>query len=505
MRVILTEFKQETNSFSPVVCGMDFFEIGGIRYGQDILNTYWRINSEVKGMVDVLGEAGVEIIPSVSMRSWSSGPVERKVVDFYLEKLSACVKEAGKIDGIILSLHGGMQLTDEDDGIGVILETARALAGEKAIITASTDYHANITLKCIANANAITGYHTYPHVDFMETGARAARLMVKALKGEPVCLAQVKLPMIHQAEACMTTEGPMKKVMDYAFQVTAEKGIYDFSVYQMQPWLDVYEGGAAVLAAADTFENAQATALAIAEKYWSLREELKYKLYPLDEILHKAGDNTSGKPVILSDSADSPSAGSTGDSTAVLSRLIELGMDIPTLINIGDPAVPLEAEKTGVGNTGTFTMGAKWDTARYKPLTIKAYVKEIHDGFVTMPTRGTSGGRPLVKLGKTAILCHGNITIVVFTHPGLNYCTEGYTAFGLDPALAKLVVVKSATQYREQYSAYTDLMYNVDTPGASSANLFSFDFKHLPRPVYPFDDVSTFKVKQVNLGRKQFD
>jgi microcystin degradation protein MlrC len=309
--------------------------------------------------------------------------------------------------------------------------------------------------------------------------------------------------MIHQAEACVTTEGPMKKIMEYASRVTAEQGIYDFSVYQMQPWLDVYEGGAAVLAAADTFENAQTQALAIAEKYWSIREELKYKPYPLDEILQKAKDNTSGKPLILSDSADSPSAGATGDSTVVLSRLIELGMDIPTLINIGDPAVPLDAEKTGVGNTGTFTMGAKWDTARYKPLTITAYVKEIHDGFIMRSNKGASGGKPPVKLGKTAVLCHGNITIVASTLPGLNYSTEGYTAFGLDPALAKLVVVKSAAQYRGPYSAYTDLMYAVDTPGASSADLFSFDFKHLPRPIYPFDDVSSFTVKQVNPGRKQ--
>jgi len=327
--------------------------------------------------------------------------------------------------------------------------------------------------------------------------------MLKSLKGKPVCLAHVKLPMIHQGEACMTTEGPMKKVIDYATEVTAEKGIYDFSVYQMQPWLDVAEGGATVLVVAESFEKAKIKALLIAKKYWSLREKLKFKLYPLDEVLLKAKENASGKPIVLSDAADSPSAGSTGDSTAVLSRIIELKMDIPALISVGDPLVPQEAEKVGIGNTGTFTLGAKWDKRRYNPLTIKAYVKELHDGLVTMPKKPGSAGRPSVNLGKTAVLCHGNITIVVSTSPGLNYSAEAYTAFGLDPAIAKLVLVKSAAQYREEFSHYTDLMFNVDTPGASSSNLFIFDFKHLPRPIYPLDDVSSFKVKQVNFGRKQ--
>ncbi len=36
----------------------------------------------------------------------------------------------------------------------------------------------------LQHTNAMTVYHTYPHVDFFETGSRAAQLLLRVLAGE---------------------------------------------------------------------------------------------------------------------------------------------------------------------------------------------------------------------------------------------------------------------------------------------------------------------------------
>ncbi len=65
----------------------------------------------------------------------------------------------------------------------------------------------------------------------------------------------------------------------------------------------------------------------------------------------------------------------------------------------------------------------------------------------------------------------------------------------------RLVIVKSATQYKTAYRKFTTLFYPADTPGASSANLTALPFDKLPHPFWPFDDVECFD-KTVLFARR---
>ena len=86
----------------------------------------------------------------------------------------------------------------------------------------------------------------------------------------------------------------------------------------------------------------------------------------------------------------------------------------------------------------------------------------------------------------------GSIDIVVYCRMANSSDPQCYRAFGLDPARYRLVVVKSATQYKLPYSKFTRLFYPTDTPGSSTANLRRLPFRRIPRPFYPFDDMQTF-------------
>ena len=61
---------------------------------------------------------------------------------------------------------------------------ARNVLGPDRPIVMSLDLHANITRRMVELADAIVGYHTYPHVDMFEVGQKAARLMLRILNGE---------------------------------------------------------------------------------------------------------------------------------------------------------------------------------------------------------------------------------------------------------------------------------------------------------------------------------
>lgn len=484
MKFLIARFVQESNSFSAENSDMDAFVKGGIFEGDEMLAFSKRSNIETTGFYDVLHEAGAQIVPSVAMRSINScGFVEDEPNRYFLDRLTRDIQNSMPLDGVLLSYHGATLLRNSDDGLGDVAQTVRSLIGAHALLAVTTDYHANVTEKAVKHADYICGYQTYPHIDFYETGARAARLCVASCRENArFYMAQAKLPLLLQAEASQTTTYPMREVMDHARRVCGEDGLLDYSVYQMQPWLDVYEGGSAVLTVARDRDKAISACRRIAQKYWEVRRDIVYKLEDMDRVIDTALANGSRKPVIMSDSADSPSAGATGDSTEVLSRLLERRVDIPVILTVVDKEVPLEAERVGVGGRGVFFIGGKVDTKRFQPVRIEAYVKAIHDGNFVF-----TGGLPTV-VGKTVILQCGSLTILCFQKPCYHFDPCVYLAFGIDPAQASLVVCKSATQYRAHYAPYSDLMYTIDTPGAASANLHTFEFKHLPRPIFPFEE-----------------
>ena len=51
-------------------------------------------------------------------------------------------------------------------------------------IVVSLDLHGILTDRMLEHSDAIVAYHTYPHVDFFETGQRAARLLLRIVAGE---------------------------------------------------------------------------------------------------------------------------------------------------------------------------------------------------------------------------------------------------------------------------------------------------------------------------------
>src|SRR5262249_2649796 len=151
------------------------------------------------GALDVLqAEPNLELRPTFGARGITSGgTIDGADFERLAGELLGAIRQAGPVDGAYLALHGAMASTLEDDPEGYFLQEARRILGDRVPIVASFDLHGILTDRMLEHADAIVVYHTYPHVDFFETGQRAARLLLRLLRREvrPVT-ARVTIPAL---------------------------------------------------------------------------------------------------------------------------------------------------------------------------------------------------------------------------------------------------------------------------------------------------------------------
>jgi len=292
MKVFVCGLHQESNSFNPKLADIDSFSY---LEGEEVITLGRNAGVTVFGMLNVLKENDVTPVCGTVMRAGSGAPLKKDVAENFIKNTLESIRNSGELDGVLLVLHGATLAENSDDVCGDIVEAIRNEVGEKVIISASCDLHANVTEKMMKNADFISGYQAYPHVDQYETGIRAAQLLVKKLNGEELKMARVAIPLMAPAHGYTTTKGNLKKLMDKAFNLKADGKIVDFSIFQVQPWLDAKEIASTILVVAKDCETAKNVATELAKDEFKLAKELQgEKLYEINEVIEKALKNESG-------------------------------------------------------------------------------------------------------------------------------------------------------------------------------------------------------------------
>src|SRR5207302_8335156 len=89
--------------------------------------------------------------------------------------------------------------------------------------------------------------------------------------------------------------------------------------------------------------------------------------------------------------------------------------------------------------------------------------------------------------GPTAVLIFENITVVVLSRTISLFDRALYYSNGMDPKDFDLIVVKSPHTEHHMYDAWVEKNFNIDIPGATSANLPTLGHKICARPIFPLD------------------
>ena len=496
-RILLAECKQEVSSFNPAPSHYDDFRI--VR--EEALLAYHRgVREEMGGALSVLDQAaGVELVPALGASANTSGGI-LTAADFRrlsYEFLNSIV-EAGPVDGVYFSLHGAMQAEDEDDPEGFLLRETRRILGEKTPIVISLDLHGILTDRMLEHSDAVVVYHTYPHVDFFETGARAARLLLKILNdGVRPATARVKIPALVRGDELITETGSIRECIELAKKIEEQPHGLSAGMMWGNPFTDVPELRSNSLVVMDGDEAvARQAALELAAIFWKHHEKMQVPLTSLTESVKRAKAVTSGT-VILMDAADATSSGASGDSNAILRELMAQDYRGRALLPIVDANAVRQAMQAGIGATISVAVGGACDPSRDQPLTLTARVRMLSDGQFRSESFGWHWDS-----GDTAVLEAEHYTLVVGSRPVSLFDRSWFYAHGQDPKRFDLVVVKSPHCEHHMFAAWCAELINVDAPGSTSANLKSLGHARCARPIFPLDGDVPF-TPQVEIYRRQ--
>lgn len=492
MRIVVTEFRQESNSLSPFTSGFDYWRSGWMLPADETLAHHRHEESAVRGMLEVLAEeAGPEaVVPGPAYYSQSGGTAEQEVMDAYLDELLGVLREAGDVDAVCISFHGALQTTGFDDAEAEVVRLVREVVGERCVVTASADLHGYVSRHSAEQLDALCGYHTYPHQDFVETGRRAARLALRILRTRregraTPRMAWVPVPMMVSASAYNTLGGPFAALFERGRALVDAGSILDFSVFQMQPWLDVEAPCSAVLAIGEDADAARAAAEGLAAALYEARHEFEPELRSIDDIVRHAADPGVEGPVVLVDSADSPNAGAAGDSMAVAERVVALDLGVRTATVVQDPAAVAVAFEAGAGADVRLRLGGSLDP-RAVTLEGDFHVRSLHDGVFRNAVVGSAGANS--DLGRAAVVRLGALDVLVCEHLVSPGDPQLYAGFGMPQGMYDLVVVKANTSFRAAYRGIASEVLDADTPGAAGPNIRRLPFERLQRTIYPWVD-----------------
>lgn len=488
-RIAIGGYYQESHSFSPAPATLAEFQACLLISGDDVFHRLAGSNHEVAGALDVL-RPDHDCVPLPCGATAASGmPLRNDCWTRLRDDYLAALRAAGPVDGVVMTMHGATVAEHEDDPTGELIEAVRGIVGPDVPIAVSLDLHANVTARMARCADAVVGYHTAPHVDQRDTGARAARVIAHLLDGGRVSQAYRSIPMLVPAENGQTTVGPYSEAMNAALDLEASGTVLSASVFSVQPWLDLPEVGCSVVVITDGEDDvASREADRLAVDLWSRREAFEPELVPYDRAIDDALNSPTG-PHVFSDASDAPSSGAPGDSTVLLSALLERRVTEPVYLNIVDPAAVARAVEVGVGNTGSVTVGASFTDDFYAPIAFEGRVRTLFEGPFVFKGPGLNG--VLFDMGRTAVWVVGGIHLVAMERGVLQWDPELYRCVGLEPEDAKIVVAKSPAAFRAAYAPFAHRIVNVETPGVCSPNLRSFPWRRVARPIHPLDTFET--------------
>jgi microcystin degradation protein MlrC len=483
MRIAVGALLFEGNTFSPVISRRADFAAKYCASGPAVIDSLTGTGTEIGGALAEAARRNIAVTPLLATHGGAGGRVARDCLDGFVSEMLDRIAKALPVDGVYLALHGAFVAEGAIDVEGDLLRRVRALVAKTPIVV-SCDMHAHITPAMIGHCDALIGYRHYPHDDTFETGGEAVALLHDIISGRltPVMRA-CRAPMLAPAQQQRTKgAGPMVEVRGLAESLSVGP-VRRVSYFCVQPWIDAPEIGFTAVAIADRdADAASAAARSVAEAAWARRNVFTVATMAPAEAI-RAGLARQGY-VVLADAADCVGGGASGDSVAVLAALLREAPQASAVMHIPDAETAALAHRAGKGARISVQLGNKLDPSYRPPLAVDAEVVALSDGRFTY-----SGG--LMKgvaaaMGPSAVLRVGQVMVVVGSVSTYEYADEVFVANGVAARGHKFVVVKNPMNYQQAY-ADAGAQYILDTPGPTTPNLASLDWRHADRPLFPLD------------------
>jgi len=478
MRLGLAEFSLESVTFLPGTTGVDVFERGALR-GPEVISGNRGANTALGGFVDVCEAEGAEMQGLVAAGAGAAASASEAALARYTGEIVAGLDG---LDGLLIHLHGALATPANRKADAHVLAAIRAARGPDFPVACAMDLHGNLGPEVVAAANVVTGYRSSPHVDMAETGRRAARILLAAMRGRvrPVmALAKpgVALPSIFTATA-------LRPLADIKRQAAAwqarEAGLLDISVFCGFAYADTPDTGMSVVAVADgDAPLAQRAAADLAEQCRLNRFRLlkREPVHTVAEGLDKAAAMPAG-PICLLEHADR-----MNDSTWTLREMLARGMGPAYAPFLCDPEAAAACCAAGPGARLKLAFGGRSSEKAGGP--VEAEVEVLQAGEKRFRISGPLKTGKEISLGPSALVRAGRVWLSLVSANYSAIDLDCFVQFGLSPRDFRYILLRSKTHFREVYEPLCEAIIIVDTPDWGPADLTALPYEHLPPGTFP--------------------
>jgi microcystin degradation protein MlrC len=498
--VLSAEFFNENNTFKKGLTELRDFRADTLALGCDAIALRGLAeNTELAGFLAAAKELDWTLIHTISATAAPAGPVSREAFDYVAGIICDAARgHKGRLDGILLGLHGAQVVEFCEDGEGELLRRLREIVGPDLPIAVTLDLHANATREMVELAQIWVSYKTYPHVDIRLAGHRAAHLLHAAMAGRtrPETLRRAP-PMLEEATSGRSDMGPMVAAYTRARAEEAEPGILSVSINAGYAEADIREVGPSVLVTYDrAVPGAELRAAEIADGHsraiWEARHINGNDYLTVEEAARIARNfDSSHGPLVIADYADNPGAGAYGDATNLLSALLEAGVKNAAFAPMVDPELARELHRHREGEVVTVDLGGKSDPGfGGGPLRLTGRIMKLSDG--AFRGDGPMLGGLQRSFGTTAVLRVEGIDILVVTEPEQLLDRQQLVAFGIQPQEKSVLSLKSMQHFRAAFEPIAGEVIVCDSGALATPEVTRKPFRKVRRPIWPLDPETVY-------------
>lgn len=476
----------ESNTFVKENTTLHHFKKGHWMKGEALLNEYRPAFHEIGGMIEVLEQEDIEIVPVMYAEATPGGIVSSDAYNDLLQELLTGLNNSQPVDGCLVVPHGAGVSESFRDMDGHWLSLVREKVGYEIPVIGTLDPHGNISELMVESTDALIAYKTNPHIDQREIGRTAAKLMVDTLKKnlKPV-QHLIQLPLAISIEQQFTGNEPCKSLYAFAQNLTKLEGILSISIMLGFPYADVEEMGSSIIVVTNNnLQLAISTGKKIEAYIIEHRNDfqgIKNNIVDLLPVIEK-----SAKPVLLLDMGDNVGGGSPGNS-AYLLKVLEADGRYKSFICIYDPAAVMLAEKYKEGSTFDIVIGDLEDTSM--SLKVAVTLLRLANGKFkeTIPRHG---GQVNFDMGRIALVSTSQGNIIMLTSLRVPpFSLNQLTSFMVIPQDFDVIVAKGVNAPIAAYAQVCPTIMQVNTPGVTGADMTRFDFINRRKPLFPFEEI----------------
>lgn len=495
MKILLTQFGNETNSFAAQKTTFETLVPNGWVKAENVITQFKGTATYLGGALRAIEEEGAQSLPvDLATRggNFGAGPImSKECASYVMDHITDDVKKhMGNFDGVFFAVHGAGCSENDLDLESYSFKRMRDVIGDIPMVS-SLDAHANLSHNMVNLSDGLYGIKTVPHIDCEEAGYRAAKNLIRHIRGELNPRMYLKrIPLLIPATTGRTVSGPGREIMEFTAECVKKYNLIDATFFFGFSAADCPCSSCSVLVVADGYTPVK-EAEEIAEFVWQRRYDFSEPSLSVEEAMDIALSKVKDGYVVINEASDNPGGGAAGDGTHLLREMIKRNIPGTIMGPLTDSAVVKYLfDNHKVGDVVDIEVGGKSASNNGEPVRLNnAEIINFSNGKL-ISAAPINFGAPM-DYGNTVRLRQGNVELIIVSDRFQTYDDRPFIMTGCDMSQYKILGLKSMNHFRGYFQSRADAIVTADPPGQCPINLKLYQYKNIERPILPLDEVNS--------------